>query len=561
MRVRPTEGSAPVTTSTMAASRSPGRPRPAAATARGAGAAGTSSGAQTSQHGTSACGCARSPKWRRIAARRHSAPSTKAHTARYWRQRARWASPADDRHVARARPSKAPSDAPAQPIDRRRRRAHDARPREMADDGAHALGLRIAGGRHRQVVAAVDRGAQQRAGHRLERRVVDLGALDEEDVQTLVAALREEQRARREPVAPRAPGLLVVGLDRPRHRGVRDGAHVGLVDAHAERVGGHHDLDLAVHEAPLGVGALLAPEAGVVGQHLGPQRALQRAGQVLGLGARARVDDGRARPVVRERAGDPRALVGRAAARHHGEGQVRAIEAGGDPHRVAQPQARDDVRRDLRRRRGGRGHERLRAQPARRVGQAEVVRAEVVAPLRDAVRLVDDEQPDVRGLAAPRRSPATRSARARCRAGAPRRRRPARSDGAVGPGVLLGVDHGGAPRGDALEPLDLVLHQGHERRDHHREVVAHQRRQLVAQRLARARGHDDEHVARRAGTRQRPHGLGLAGAEGLEAEERSQCGVGGVHGGRPTIAAAPAGTGHGAAGLRNADAKAVRRAR
>ena len=31
---------------------------------------------------------------------------------------------------------------------------------------------------------------------------------------------------------------------------------------------------------------------------------------------------------------------------------------------------------------------------ARRVGEAEVVGAEVVAPLRDAVRLVDDEQPD-----------------------------------------------------------------------------------------------------------------------------------------------------------------------
>ena len=245
--------------------------------------------------------------------------------------------------------------------------------------------------------------------------------------------------------------------------------------------------------------------------------------------------------VVRQRAGDPRALVGRAAARHDGEGKVRAIEAGGDPHGLPQPQARDDVRRDLRRRGGGRGHERLRAQPARRVGEAEVVRAEVVAPLRDAVRLVDHEQAHVRGLQrlgeARRREALGRDVEQAHLAGGG-----ALHHGAVDPRVLLGVDHGGASRGHALQALDLVLHQGHERRDHHREVVAHQRRQLVAQRLARARGHDDEHVVRRAGARERPHGLRLARAEGLEAEERSQCGVGGVHGGRPTIAVGPAGT-------------------
>ena len=257
----------------------------------------------------------------------------------------------------------------------------------------------------------------------------------------------KSRRARREPVAARAPGLLVVGLDRARHRGVRDGAHVGLVDAHAEGVGGDHHLDLAVHEAPLGVGALLAPEAGVVGQHLGPQRALQRAGQVLGLRARARVDDGRARPVVAParrrsaRACRPAPRHGTTAKDRFGRSKPVVTRTG-----LAQPQARDDVGRDLRRRRGGRGHERLRAQPARRVGEAEVVRAEVVAPLRDAVRLVDDEQPHARGAAAPRRSPATRSARARCRAGAPRRRRRARSAARLAAASCWALTTRGAPR-------------------------------------------------------------------------------------------------------------------
>ena len=67
----------------------------------------------------------------------------------------------------------------------------------------------------------------------------------------------------------------------------------------------------------------------------------------------------------------------------------------------------------------------------------------------------------------------------------------------VGRGVLLGVDERHAAGRHALERLDLVLHQRHERRDHERQVRPHQRRQLVAERLARARGHHHQHVARR----------------------------------------------------------------
>ena len=42
---------------------------------------------------------------------------------------------------------------------------------------------------------------------------------------------------------------------------------------------------------------------------------------------------------------------------------------------------------------------RPRAHPSRGVGEREVVGTEVVSPLRDAVRLVDDEQSDLRAPA------------------------------------------------------------------------------------------------------------------------------------------------------------------
>ncbi len=66
----------------------------------------------------------------------------------------------------------------------------------------------------------------------------------------------------------------------------------------------------------------------------------------------------------------------------------------------------------------------------------------------------------------------------------------------VGLRVLLGVDERNAvPETARAQGLDLVLHERHQRRDHHREVVAHQRGELVAERLAGARGHDHQHVA------------------------------------------------------------------
>ena len=90
---------------------------------------------------------------------------------------------------------------------------------------------------------------------------------------------------------------------------------------------------------------------------------------------------------------------------------------------------------------------------------------------------------------------------------------------AVGRGVALRVDERDAPRRHPLQRLDLVLHQRHQRRDHERQVGAHQRGQLVAERLARARRHHHQHVAVRQRGADR---IRLAAAEGREAEQLVQ---------------------------------------
>ena len=241
-------------------SRRPARPVPSEAS-------------QTSQHGTpgSGAGVLVSPKWRRIVVRRQADPSTNAQTERYWRQRARCPSPADVRQAARARASNGASMRP------RTRSGADGAGRTtpararwpMTARTLSSLSRAVAVEHRRElvgaeVVAAVRSAHLQAPRDGRDRLVGQLAALDEEDVQALVATLGEQQRARRRAVAAGAPGLLVVGLDRARHALVADRAHVRLVDPHAEGVRRDDDLEAAVHEPALDLGALLAAEPGVV---------------------------------------------------------------------------------------------------------------------------------------------------------------------------------------------------------------------------------------------------------------------------------------------------------
>ena len=71
---------------------------------------------------------------------------------------------------------------------------------------------------------------------------------------------------------------------------MRHEAHVGLVDAHAERDGGDDHDAVLVEEAILVAGAQAGIEAGVIGQgrDAGPG---QRGGGILDLGARQAIDD------------------------------------------------------------------------------------------------------------------------------------------------------------------------------------------------------------------------------------------------------------------------------
>ena len=148
------------------------------------------------------------------------------------------------------------------------------------------------------------------------------------------------------------------------------------------------------HEARLARVALGCAEPRVVG--LGGDVGLAQAlRHVLAASARAGVDDrgprGRVGQPGRQQR-EPRAL-----ALHGGdvEREVGAIDARAHLDGIAQAQRAHDVGRDARRGGGRERHRAACADGVARIGEPQVVGAEVVPPLAQAVRLVDREERDL----------------------------------------------------------------------------------------------------------------------------------------------------------------------
>ncbi len=198
-------------------------------------------------------------------------------------------------------------------------------------------------------------------------------------------------------VAPGTAGFLIVLFGRGRDVDVDHGAHVRFVDAHAESVGGADDGHFAFHPRFLPLLFLPRGQPGVVERGSDAGRS-ERLGGLLGLAPRTHVDDGRT-PVGEQPGHVGVGVVGV----DHGVGEVGAHERGlEDVEARPELQPVADVAHHIGGRRGGQGdagHGRgpldCFGQIAARFGNAEVWRTEVVAPLRDAVRLVDHQKPHV----------------------------------------------------------------------------------------------------------------------------------------------------------------------
>ena len=308
------------------------------------------------------------------------------------------------------------------------------------------------------------------------------------------------RHTRRQAVAAGAPGLLVVRFQRSGRRQVRDAAHVGPVDAHAERVGGDHHLQLARHEGVLHPVALLARHAGVVRFHrpAAPRQALRL---LFGAAAGRRVHDGGAgagfgsvqglhQHAVHVPIALPFAQHLRRAQREIGprEAMDELRRAGG------QAEAFQDLVAHHRRGSGGAcQHARFRQQPHQFV-ELQVVGAEVVPPGTDAVRLVDRHQ-RARDTGERGAQPVARQSFGRDVDQLER----ARGQRANAPAHLVlsqGRRQVGSRHPLVLQRRHLVVHQRDQRRDHDRRAGQQCRRKLVGEALAAAGGRHQQQPAR-----------------------------------------------------------------
>ena len=298
-----------------------------------------------------------------------------------------------------------------------------------------------------------------------------------------------------EAVASGAACLLLVVLDRLGRARVDHEPHVRPIDAHAERHGRDDDVGTFVEKRLLVARPLLVGEAGVVRERavaLGDER----PGHGVDFLARQAVDD----------AGLPRARLQHGIdlrvelrALPHPVDQVGPIEVADQHEGIAESELFDDVVAHAWR---GRGRECVDGDIGKRGAQGAqqaVLGPEVVAPVADAVRFVDGDEPDapaheltLEALAVLAHQPLGRHVeQPEPRLAQPvHRRLPLRrGHRAVEP-----------RRGDAAgdEAIDLVLHQRNQRRHDQRDAVPaviEQGRRLEAQRLAAARGQDQQAVA------------------------------------------------------------------
>ena len=207
----------------------------------------------------------------------------------------------------------------------------------------------------------------------------------------------------------------------------------------------------------------------------------------------------------------------RAGLGRHAVADVGAVEAAEEGARIVQAEPRCDLAPG--RRIGGRGQrDPGHLGPAlAQDGELQILRAEVVAPLRDAVRLVDREQRE-RELVEPGEETVAEEPLGRDVEQVDRAGRGPRADPALLLGREAGVQELGADA-ELAQRRHLVLHQGDQRADDDRGAGAQQGRDLVAQRLAAARGHHDEGVA---AVHDAAHDLLLLAPEGAEAEDVAQ---------------------------------------
>ncbi|VVN41375.1 hypothetical protein PS682_05506 [Pseudomonas fluorescens] len=280
---------------------------------------------------------------------------------------------------------------------------------------------------------------------------------------------------RRQTITAGTPGFLVVRLEGLGQVHVRDEAHVGLVDAHAERNGGHHDQAFLVEEALLVSRTRFVGQAGVIRQRRVALLAQERR-HFVDLLARQAIDNPRiAAPLGEER----QQLLARLLLGHDAVENVRPVETRQEALGVLQMQALDDFFAGALVGSGRQSDARHIGKQLRQLAKLQIFAAEIMAPLRYAVGFIDGEQGDFQALQKGQHARLHQAL-----GGQVEHLHFTALDPRSQVALLLGTEGGVQGRRsntEFFEGRDLVVHQRDQRRHHHGQAVAQQRRHLEAQ--------------------------------------------------------------------------------
>ncbi len=268
-----------------------------------------------------------------------------------------------------------------------------------------------------------------------------------------------------------------------------DEAHVRLVHAEAERDGRGHDQVGARAKFILARRAQLRRQAGVIGGRC-ETRAFQRRGQAIRRLAHAAINDaGAAAP----RGDQPDQLAHWIVfAGQSRKGDRGAPERADEQARRTGEQIFDNVGPGARRG-GRRGRDDLRR--AERIGESSdpaIVGAEIMPPLRDAMRLVHGEGAHIRLAQEGERFRVAQTLRREIE-----QPQPAQFEAVMDPSPGFRRDvgvQGGGGQPERLELARLIAHQGDQRRHHQGQARTKKRRELIDHGFAGAGGGEDENV-------------------------------------------------------------------
>jgi hypothetical protein len=299
---------------------------------------------------------------------------------------------------------------------------------------------------------------------------------------------------------------------------MRDEAHVGFVDPHAEGDGGdHHHIFRADEGTRIGL-AHRGIQPGMVSARR-PPAAAERGRQFFGLGAALRVDDARTR-----RFGDEAGkLLGEPVARRHRIAYIGSIEPGEDEPFIGYPELGEDVGAGMPVRRRGQREAGNVGPRIEQAAQHAIIGAEIMPPFGHAMCLVDRDQREL--------GPVEQAAEAVGVGALGRHIEQIEIAIAQPPHRLVTIVVGRCERGGAdarrLGRAHLIVHQRDQRRDDQPGPRPAQSRDLIGQRFARAGRHHGERILPRHDALDH---IRLTSAETMIAEGSVECFERGGHG-------------------------------